>query len=147
MLGIRVDGSLRVSISQNVVGVEGDGRSARGNGTGIVVNLSERAVINDNIVSGNWAGLAVAASHDVDVRGNRIGTDATGTFAIPNRTTGVAATLPYFFFLRPEAAYVGSEGTVVLGYEQQMSPDIVSDGGIRAQPSAALADGRGPIRV
>ena len=42
-----------------------------------------------NVVSGGKYGVQITRSHDCDVRGNRVGTDADGQAAIGNQFTGV----------------------------------------------------------
>lgn len=87
-VGIWVDAPA-VTVRNNVVGVTADG-SASGNGTGIRVNTTgTHAVVEDNVASGNTVGIVItlfdaSESERAVVRGNRIGTNAEGSSAIPN---------------------------------------------------------------
>ena len=80
-------------IEGNYIGVDPTGAIAVPNGTGILVsNQNSDTTIADNLVSGNTGvGVFIATgASDVDVVGNKIGTDATGTQAVPNGFQGVA---------------------------------------------------------
>lgn len=63
-----------------------DGSALIGGATGWVPGGS--CVGSCNLISGNSNGIAASAS-SVTVQGNMIGTDRTGTFAIPNELTGI----------------------------------------------------------
>ncbi|HEY1315856.1 MAG TPA: PKD domain-containing protein [Gaiella sp.] len=93
--GILVDQAHGVHVEHNVVGIAPDGRTADPNSTGIEIRSAEGTFVDDNVVSGNRVGLVVEDPSAV-VRGNRVGTDATGRLAIPNESgvfVGKAATV------------------------------------------------------
>jgi hypothetical protein len=83
-------------VQGNLIGTDITGTQDLGNGTdgiqaGDANSESLRdTVIADNVVSGNgWRGLFVAAGSAQRVVGNKIGTDAAGTAAIPNDLDGL----------------------------------------------------------
>jgi hypothetical protein len=76
------------------VGITSDGRSAAGNGGAGVRATGAGAVVGGaapgagNVISGNGSsGVFVGPAARADVKGNRIGTDAAGTAAVPNGTS------------------------------------------------------------
>lgn len=96
--GIRVSGAdtTGVVISGNQIGLNAPGDAAVGNGwygvrlaaTGTVLGGSSAA--ERNVISGNGIdGVYVSGGTGNMIRGNYIGTDATGSFAIGNREDGV----------------------------------------------------------
>lgn len=97
--GIRLDGSMAAGnvIVGNYVGTDAQGRVARPNGDGGI--WLEGALLNDiggdspadrNLISGNQgSGIVIRNSLDNAVRGNFIGTDASGAQAIGNTWAGV----------------------------------------------------------
>jgi len=78
-----------VLVTGNLVGVDASGSAALGNAFGVNVGGGPnedgpRAVVESNVVSGNaGVGIGVVSPH-VTVRGNSVGTDATGARALPN---------------------------------------------------------------
>jgi hypothetical protein len=98
------DGNL---IQGNLIGTDVTGTRALGNGTGVYINWTNNTVGGTaagagNTISGNSGdGVTIGIVGNV-VKGNRIGTDVTGTRALGNRT-GVSI--------------VGSNNTVVGGAE------------------------------
>lgn len=75
----------------NILGLEADGSTEKGNLEGIGVSSTGYAQIGDgtaagrNIISGNISrGIVVNSTAIADIRGNYIGTDKTGTVAKPN---------------------------------------------------------------
>ncbi|HYH65665.1 MAG TPA: Ig-like domain-containing protein, partial [Urbifossiella sp.] len=89
-------GSTNAVVRGNTIGTDSTGQFAIGNSSGVTVSGAPGAVVEDNLISGNENGLAVTIDglflFVVDesyapyahVRGNTIGTDSTGQFAIPN---------------------------------------------------------------
>jgi CSLREA domain-containing protein len=88
--GIVLSGELgRHTVQNNFLGTDVAGTAERGNGdAGILVvsplNLVGGTAATGNLISGNIDGIDVASDRNV-IRGNRIGTDVTGTAAIPNQ--------------------------------------------------------------
>jgi hypothetical protein len=80
-----------VLIEEMFIGTDGTGTQALGNGHGIVLFGPEEGpvTIRDNLISGNDIGiigsLGSDTGHRLTIAGNRIGTDITGTVALPNR--------------------------------------------------------------
>jgi uncharacterized repeat protein (TIGR01451 family) len=91
--GMVIDGDGN-SVSGNQIGTNVTGTAAIPNfGDGVLLRISaENNVIGDNLISGNgFSGVEIragATSHNL-VAGNRIGTNAAGTAAIPNVNDGV----------------------------------------------------------
>jgi hypothetical protein len=92
---IDVSNSSRVQLLGNLVGVAADGATPLGSTTsGIWMQGGSGSVIGSpgagNVVSG-LGGVAVFVHSAVDTRiqANRVGTDATGASAVPNRTNGI----------------------------------------------------------
>jgi parallel beta-helix repeat protein len=78
------------TVSGNFIGTNVAGTVAVPNGSGIVVDTSEaNDHILNNLVSGNnGPGISVGGTGSV-VQGNKVGTDETGTVALPNHGPGV----------------------------------------------------------
>jgi hypothetical protein len=81
-----------VHIEGNRIGTNATGTAALGNRIGVFIGFtSVNALIGGtatgagNLISGNGGGIGVAAA-GATIQGNRIGTDATGTRAVPNGT-------------------------------------------------------------
>ena len=89
--GISVSGSQGVSIRGNRVGTNAAGDAAVANATGIDIHAGEANVVGGqssearNVVSGNGVGILLRSNRSI-VEGNYVGTDISGTAAIPNRT-------------------------------------------------------------
>lgn len=89
-------------IEGNFIGTDSSGAADLGNGTnGISVTNARNNTIAGNVVSGNGGnGIALfgsagtAGSTSNVVRGNRIGTDASGTTALPNDVAGIFFAMP-----------------------------------------------------
>jgi parallel beta-helix repeat protein len=78
------------TVQGNYVGVDAAGTAALPNGTsGIWIASSNNNTVRDNVISGNVEdGLWLAGTGNV-VAGNFIGTDAAGTAALPNGSSGL----------------------------------------------------------
>jgi CSLREA domain-containing protein len=72
-------------IEGNYIGVDVSGASAVPNLSGVNFNFGDGNAVRRNVISGNAGGAVIigAGSNNV-VQGNMIGTDSTGTAAIPN---------------------------------------------------------------
>ncbi len=99
------------SITGNLIGLKVGGLSALGNRNGVEVYYASLTYIAGNIVSGNFIGIAIR-SNNTQVHGNYIGTDLSGTTAIPNTLDGV-------YLDTGTANYIGGltaeEGNVISG--------------------------------
>jgi CSLREA domain-containing protein len=97
----------------NRIGTDRTGSIALGNHIGVQV-FGDRNDIGDgmpgagNLISGNDVGVSVEDGNLNQVLGNRIGTDASGTAAIPNQV-GVAVGLDYD--LEPVWTIIGAAGS------------------------------------
>ena len=85
-------------ISGNKIGVNIAGTGAMGNSRGIFIhggassnNVGGVTAISANILSGNFYGVLVQdpSTSDNHLLGNIVGTDATGTIAVPNTAGGI----------------------------------------------------------
>jgi trimeric autotransporter adhesin len=93
--GVWSDGGT-VSVQSNYIGTDVSGASAIGNGIGVVIDAAYNTVgatngapvLAGNVISGNGVGVVVEESAAI-VRGNLIGTDASGTKSLPNAGDGV----------------------------------------------------------
>src|SRR5262249_11397738 len=80
-------------IQGNFIGTDVTGNYSLGNTFGVNLFLSSsHTTVRDNMISGNLSGGLEIFSSDNVVQGNRIGTDATGTFARANGGNGVTIT-------------------------------------------------------
>jgi photosystem II stability/assembly factor-like uncharacterized protein len=81
-------------VQGNYLGVDATGTAARANNRGILMSNSSNNLIGGttaaarNIISGNNVGIDISGNNNV-VQGNFIGTNPTGTAAIPNTNDGV----------------------------------------------------------
>ncbi len=80
----------------NYIGTDAAGTASLGNGfSGVRVDMSDDNTIggtsaaDGNVISGNYEGIRLRFTTESVVRGNRIGTDATGAGALGNFSTGV----------------------------------------------------------
>jgi hypothetical protein len=90
LIGVGSSDSLIVG---NYIGTDSTGRRSVFNAGGIIVNASQRNIIggmtsgSGNLVSGNAAsGILFGIAGQALVQGNRIGTDGSGSFSVPNGT-------------------------------------------------------------
>ncbi len=93
--GVAVQGSGATGdvIQGNFVGLDATGKHAVGNATGISETGAPGLLIQGNRISGNRGdGVDLTSGSRTVVAGNVIGTDLTGTMALPNGGSGVVAT-------------------------------------------------------
>jgi Calx-beta domain len=107
------------SILGNYIGTDITGTKAIGNGRGISIagNIKDTRIggttaAERNIISGNGTGIELASNNAI-IKGNFIGTDVSGTSALPN-TTGILS---------------GSSGSIVGGTEAGAGNVIAFNGG------------------
>jgi hypothetical protein len=140
--GIRVarataPGSQGHLIEGNLIGTNAAGTAAVGNGVGIDVTATGRAVIGGdspgarNVISGN-TGDGIRAGTGSTVQGNYIGTDAAGTGPLGNGGHGVAATVVRLSVLSNIIAYNGGDGIRLTGGDSNtfLSNSIYSNAGL-----------------
>jgi hypothetical protein len=84
------------TVKGNYIGTDATGTGALGNTIGVfVVSTGQTNTIGGatagerNVISGNGDGVVVNLSHGTVVKGNYIGTDAAGTSALGNTSSGV----------------------------------------------------------
>lgn len=97
-IGIKINGATGHIIQSNIIGLNVAGTASLANLTGIQVNGSTNILIGGdlstgegNTISGNSADGIILQSGTLDaqIKGNFIGTDITGNFAIANGFSGV----------------------------------------------------------
>ncbi len=146
-IDINGSGSTGVTVQANTIGTDPTGTSARPNGppasdvaaimieggvSGVTIG-GDRSLGEGNLVSGNNAAGVKIWGHDNLVYGNRIGTNAAGTAAVPNHLAGinvevgpnnviggagnlgnlVSGNVGSGIFLSGQGAYAGAVGTVI----------------------------------
>lgn len=81
-------------IRSNYVGIAADGFSPLGSITsGVFINSSVPTHLIDNVISGHaldGINIVAGSAADLLIHGNKIGTDATGAFAVPNGGNGIS---------------------------------------------------------
>ncbi|NJL11701.1 MAG: hypothetical protein HC913_00860 [Microscillaceae bacterium] len=81
-----------INIINNFIGTNSGGTLARGNGTGIYIEGFENILVEGNIISANDTGISSAdvGILNLNIRNNRIGTDASGNVDLGNLFDGIA---------------------------------------------------------
>lgn len=74
-----------ISVQGNFIGADATGTAPAANGTGIEVQGAD-AVIRSNLISGNSYEGILVSGNNATLAANKIGTDLTGTQALPNCT-------------------------------------------------------------
>jgi titin len=94
--GVLIDQGVQITLVQgNYVGTSADGSAAVPNGQGgvTVAQGSGSTLIDSNVISGNrFYGVFLTQTGYDTVQFNRIGTDPTGTYAVPNEQGGIILT-------------------------------------------------------
>lgn len=93
-MGLWNANSISNTIANNFIGTDVNGAIALGNGyDGVHMNGPAYNVVHDNLISGNGSnGVALCCTndtHDNVIESNQIGTDVSGSYALPNRYNGV----------------------------------------------------------
>ena len=80
------------TLQGNFIGTDVTGLAELGNGNyGVAVLSGNGHSILSNVVSNNFLGIGMNAGPLVIIQGNFVGTDRTGTVALPNAFAGVGA--------------------------------------------------------
>src|SRR5262249_18985775 len=100
--------SIGNTVRNNLIGTNATGTAGLGSGRGIVITEpgapSANNTISGNLISGLAIGIQISSSSGgISIRGNKIGTDITGTAPIPNSNTGI-------FIFGPGGATIGGTG-------------------------------------
>lgn len=111
---VRLGYGRNLTILGNLIGVDRAGTTEIPNGEGISVifcpgiTIGGEAASDRNIISGNLGdGIAILDTPSAVVQGNFIGTDGTGTRAIPNRGNGLLFSL--LNYNSPPLALIGGD--------------------------------------
>ncbi|MFD1824432.1 choice-of-anchor D domain-containing protein [Mumia zhuanghuii] len=110
--GIRTAESGRNDISTNTIGLAKGGGATRiaNKGVGILLSRDKRSSVRHNVVSGNDGGGIFAvgghAGEPLELLSNKVGTDSTGVWAVPNKVGGIKLTA------EPSAPTAGAYGDV-----------------------------------
>ncbi|HEX8255720.1 MAG TPA: Calx-beta domain-containing protein [Thermoanaerobaculia bacterium] len=119
-------------IRGNYVGLDATGTYAIPNGAGLAAGGTNVSV-TDNVISGNAAFNPLGTGDGLDatirlggmISGNLIGTDATGTVAVPNTGAGIDARLSAHTTIRDNVIVAsGTDGIQMSGF----APDYISTG-------------------
>jgi titin len=93
--GIEINFSTGTVIQGNYIGTDATGAAALGNRRGVAVLATETTIGGTstgagNVISGNReAGVDLSSVNNIDILGNQIGTDASGTQALGNGSAGI----------------------------------------------------------
>ena len=105
------------TVTGNWIGVNLTGSAAVPNDDGVLIRgggnvIGTTSPNGGNVISGNLDdGISVDSANNTDIRGNRVGTNGSGTNAIPNQGHGVAIQFGSF------GTYVG-QGNLISGNNQ-----------------------------
>ena len=87
--GVLVTGGGSHQLTNDWIGTA-DGNTAAGNFDGVVIDSGGNIISNDVISGNNGSGVVVkGAFSNASITGNKIGTNAAGTAALPNHTDGI----------------------------------------------------------
>lgn len=90
--GISISNCSYVSIGDNYIGTDSSGTIAQGNSIGITLqNIYDQTHIFGNVISGNNYGIWLLNTTGVHINSNKIGTDKSASFVIPNNLSGIHA--------------------------------------------------------
>ncbi|MGE0104066.1 MAG: FG-GAP-like repeat-containing protein [Blastocatellales bacterium] len=108
--GIRIARGSFALVQGNYIGVSASGAAALPNGTGVEVNFNATIggsiVEARNVISGNRSDGIGVLNGWAAIKGNFIGTDATGTIPIPNNGNGVILSAMQL----PSSSFIGGAG-------------------------------------
>lgn len=88
-----------LTVQNNYIGTSVNGDSADGNanfGISVIVDTVGYRHFNNNVISGNSSGLVIytnvpsAPGVNIEIKSNLVGTDYSGSYAIPNRNVGMS---------------------------------------------------------
>jgi hypothetical protein len=100
-----------IVIEDNLIGTDASGTMAVPNGEGGVRLGEDSAVVTGNVISGNHGtGLHVFSAVDVQVSGNVIGADATGTAPLANTGDGIFADNAAIIRMTIDGNVIGGNG-------------------------------------
>jgi hypothetical protein len=86
-IAISGNGTMSNTVKGNYIGTDVSGTSALPNGCGVDIRSGASGnVVSDNLISGNGGGVTIRGSGTMNntLSGNKIGTDVSGTLALPN---------------------------------------------------------------
>jgi parallel beta-helix repeat protein len=151
---VNVDSSDQTRISSNYLGLKPDGVSAAGSlgATGVRINVANATVGGPNLTDGNvisnFANGIDVISSNANIGNNKIGTDITGTKAVPN---GVGIELEGIPFPVNASNIINNliSGNQASGILAQFTQPAVIDGnliGVAVDGKSVLSNGGG-IRI
>lgn len=89
-IGIALSGGSENHVVGNFIGTDASGTRTVPNGEDGVQSSSDQGTITGNVISGNsMLGIELISADFNVIDGNRIGTDVTGTVALPNQAGGM----------------------------------------------------------